>query len=141
MDPKKKPIAYVTHPVTRSLKAYILGRGYRIIDAKFAPDGSDIIDGQAEAPDAEPVDLNIETTNNEGAGSEPAHVEAKVEAPQEPVKEGEAIEIPADWENSLDWPSMKKLAAAIAPDQISAQSNKEQVTQVIAAKVAELKSA
>ena len=140
MDPKKKPIAYVTHPVTRSLKEYILGRGYRIIDARFAPEGADLIDGQAEAPDAEPVDLNIEATT-EGAGSEPAHVETKVEVKTEPTKEPEAIEIPADWETAMDWPSMKKLAAVIAPDQINAQSNKEQVTQVIADKVAELKSA
>lgn len=42
MMSKKK--AYVVHPITAEQKAELVGKGMKIVDAKFAPKGADIID-------------------------------------------------------------------------------------------------
>ena len=47
-----KPIAYVTHPITPEVKRAITGKGFRILDAKFAPPGAEIIGGGSEKPAA-----------------------------------------------------------------------------------------
>lgn len=51
---------YTTHPVDPEVKAEIRSKGGKIIDARFAPEGEEIIDGQtgaavkAEKPKADP---------------------------------------------------------------------------------------
>lgn len=41
---------YATHPVRPEIKAWVLANGGRIIDARFAPDGERIMDGQTGHP-------------------------------------------------------------------------------------------
>lgn len=38
---KPRPVWYEPHPVTPERKAHLIARGYRIIDAAFAPPGHD----------------------------------------------------------------------------------------------------
>lgn len=41
---------YATHPVTAEVKALVNRHGARIIDARFAPEGARIMDGQTGDP-------------------------------------------------------------------------------------------
>lgn len=43
---KSDIIVYCTHPVAPRVKAMVMANGHRIIDARFAPEGAQIIDGQ-----------------------------------------------------------------------------------------------
>ncbi|WP_353338576.1 hypothetical protein [Pelagimonas sp. KU-00592-HH] len=45
---KDRKIAYVKHPITTAQKKEICAKGLRIIDARFAPEGADIIDPNAK---------------------------------------------------------------------------------------------
>lgn len=55
-------IAYVTHPVLPSVKAALRASKMQIEDARFAPEGAEIIDGQEEVeaalPDAPALTAN-----------------------------------------------------------------------------------
>ncbi|PCI03454.1 MAG: hypothetical protein COB78_10885 [Hyphomicrobiales bacterium] len=54
-----KETVYVVHPVSPAMKAEIVGQGYKIVDAKFAPKDAKII-GQSDEEtvvDSEPVEI------------------------------------------------------------------------------------
>lgn len=45
--PNIDKVAYVSHPVSRELKADLNSQGYAVVDARFAPEGAEIM-GDAE---------------------------------------------------------------------------------------------
>lgn len=58
---KSDTTAYITHPVAPHVKDMIRANGHRIVDARFAPEGAQIIDGTLGADAAaEPgPDINL----------------------------------------------------------------------------------
>lgn len=41
-------VKYVVHPVSPELKAKIRGEGFKIVDARFAPKGEQVLDPHAK---------------------------------------------------------------------------------------------
>lgn len=85
---------YEPHPVSPERKAELLAQGFRIIDARFAPDGQKVIPAPAPEPATEPV-------------AEPVTQEAPAAA--EPKKRGRPPKVAPDGEISdkADTPSEK----------------------------------
>ena len=55
MSKKEVPVAYVKHPITPEQKNALRAEGVRIVDAKFAPEGAEIVDlGGGDDADDEP---------------------------------------------------------------------------------------
>ncbi|WP_313349375.1 hypothetical protein [Paracoccus sp. (in: a-proteobacteria)] len=75
---------YATHPVRPEIKAWVLANGGRIIDARFAPEGERIMDGQTGHPIGEDA----------GEAAEKDAVAAKLDADKaaKPAKGAKPVE-------------------------------------------------
>jgi hypothetical protein len=129
MTEEPKPIAYLPHPVSPEKKREWTRKGYRIVDARFKPEG---------APDAEPdphssdgaqktAEAPAPETGGDGGQGEPETQKAEV------TETENTITIPGDWAD-LDWREQVAIANTIKPD--ADITKKDEAIAVIQAAIA-----
>jgi hypothetical protein len=85
---------FATHPVDPAIKREANAAGFRLVDARFAPEGSRLMDGQTGQPigedPVEPVDPDTLTTGGTETTPEPTVEPAPAAEPEQPARKGKA---------------------------------------------------
>jgi len=141
-------VAYVRHPVLPELKRKLNSEGFQIIDAAFAPEGTEIVNGSGTPSDDVQDVAQLKVAKGAGGKWFVKHGRKNVKGPFETEAEAEAAmvtpdgiptPIPEAWEAMTD-EELVKLAGELAGEpviELNGQTPADRAKSIIQATVAD----